>query len=775
MQDRILILRLLVLLLEHDGAVNTGAFDTAVTEMLMADDGTMAGEEGPSLAPPQDPLPGPSTEQKSRLLDQIEVLLVAGRRKEAVDLAVQEKLWTHAVVIASGMDRATWREVVGEFMSSEFDENGGSHQGLKVAYNLFSGQEAKTTYDMFRPKASLSADDSTHSSEGEGTAHLQWRKAVSTILANRSSGDSATLTAIGDGLKLSGWTEAAHICYLLSPATSPMEGYDGPMTRLTLLGASSPDASTSYLRDLDHIILTEVFEYALSLQPIAKGAEAYHGLAYLQPYRLVHAYLLAEMGDVKQAIRYCDSIMTLLKHGKMNRYFHPVLLHQLQELSNRLQGDTKSASWTKKKPTIDGMWGALEGRFTKFIAGEDDGAKDSAGTAKAASGSSTVGPFSHYSAITPDATAGGVSRVQSHADFGASQTLSYMSSRPQSRPGSAVDLGGHRSGISPLTHNFRAASEQSYGEWGVDSSRLSSPKQSVGQQSSSDAEMFSGPYTTHATNGAPWYGQEVDTDELNGQERSQSDSTYYGYQPHGATQSQFASNVDEDLSTAMNGASFDDASTDVLGNAPTPGLINSYAPPANSSYAPGGGDEEEDDLGFGNKSSKSKAASSAQDGEQEANKEQSVKGTAGKTENENKPGELKPAASWFGRLWRKDSSTDTAGEQKAKKAHLGEETSFYYDKELKRWVNKKVSVRDQLQMFLLADSARLLTGRRYWTSRSGTTATTACPDCLALGHGGQSSLRHPRRPCPTERVERSSAAAHHVLVWSLFPCHATNQ
>ena len=43
------------------------------------------------------------------------------------------------------------------------------------------------------------------------------------------------------------------------------------------------------------------------------------------------------------------------------------------------------------------------------------------------------------------------------------------------------------------------------------------------------------------------------------------------------------------------------------------------------------------------------------------------------------------AGSWLSRLWKR---SDTPGPIKAS---LGEETSFYYDKELKRWVNKKVS------------------------------------------------------------------------------------
>lgn len=43
------------------------------------------------------------------------------------------------------------------------------------------------------------------------------------------------------------------------------------------------------------------------------------------------------------------------------------------------------------------------------------------------------------------------------------------------------------------------------------------------------------------------------------------------------------------------------------------------------------------------------------------------------------------AGSWLSRLWKRSDAPGPI------KASLGEETSFYYDKELKRWVNKKVN------------------------------------------------------------------------------------
>lgn len=161
---------------------------------------------------------------------------------------------------------------------------------------------------------------------------------------------------------------------------------------------------------------------------------------------------------------------------------------------------------------------------------------------------------------------------------------------------------------------------------------------------------------------------------------------YYGYQPHGATQSQFVSNVDQDLSNAMNGASLEERQQTQT--------RSTYEPPV------GEEDEEEDDLGFGNKSSKSKQVN-ADDNNEEKPKE--MGSAADKAKNEAKAGELKPATSWFGigRFWGRGGS-DSASQPKAKKAHLGEETSFYYDSNLKKWVNKKVSKKSHLCFLLLA-------------------------------------------------------------------------
>jgi hypothetical protein len=773
LEDRILLMRILYAILEHDGAINgNAAFDQAVIQTLMADDAGEANRDtSRDMAVPARRESTVISPRVGASLVKVENLLAEGKRKEAVNLASDNKLWTHAVIIASGMDKETWRDVVSAFIDEELNEK--AHPTLKVAYTLFSGQEPKALYDMFRPKQVLgngaqgAEDDTLHGPDGSPAERHEWRRSVAMLLANRNAQDLGHLTAIGDGLLRSGWIEAAHVCYLLSPQTANVGAHDEMGARITLLGTHSPAASTAYLRDLDAIMLTEIYEFALSLRPIAKGAEPFQGLPYLQSYRMVHALYLAGMGEVKRAQKYCDAVTNVLKAGKMNSYYHTALLQHLQELTERLHGDGKSnsptgSSWAKKKPTMDGVWGALENRFTKFIAGEDET------TAAKAPNKATeaVGAFTHFSAITPEATSRGVSRTASYADFsntplGQSHTMANTNSSSYSRPDSRTSATGTGAEPQGRFGNGLAPMSQAYSDWpagtapgqpaAAPSNETYTDNYAAHKRapSSSDVELYQGPYRSHATGDAPW-DQGGTGLQGNGEESTdaaaletptiasvsnqlsasvdsaaaeapttatewQQQGSPYGYEPHGAAQPQFVSNVEGPLNDGL------DAGSEALSGAPTPVFANTsaYTPTStHDSYAPQHTDEpdEEDDLGLSTRRSRpSKTASIRSDGDDnfedaedgdrtattEARRSYVPQGDDGKEgedgadeEDEDakaeraKHPELKPAASWFGRLWTK-KPTPEPDATKAVRANLGETSSFYFDKDLKRWVNKK--------------------------------------------------------------------------------------
>jgi COPII coat assembly protein SEC16 len=76
----------------------------------------------------------------------LQELLLKGDRVAAIRHAMNENLWSHALIIASCVNKDLWKEVVTEFVKHEmgtqkgdtFESNG--RESLRVLYSLFAGQ-----------------------------------------------------------------------------------------------------------------------------------------------------------------------------------------------------------------------------------------------------------------------------------------------------------------------------------------------------------------------------------------------------------------------------------------------------------------------------------------------------------------------------------------------------------------------------------------------------------------------------------------------------------
>lgn len=111
--------------------------------------------------------------------------------------------------------------------------------------------------------------------------------------------------------------------YLVSPHTSIHSGIDTPHVRYTLIGAEG----SMTLSDLDAYHLTELFEFAIASKQSESSA-----LPFLQGYKLVHAWWLAEFGFVAEAQRYYEAIASAVKsYTKGSPYLHRQLLESLRE------------------------------------------------------------------------------------------------------------------------------------------------------------------------------------------------------------------------------------------------------------------------------------------------------------------------------------------------------------------------------------------------------------------------------------------------------------
>ncbi|GAA5975728.1 hypothetical protein JCM11641_005850 [Rhodosporidiobolus odoratus] len=665
-------------------------------------------------------------------LDQMSAFLLRGERREAVRYALDNRMWAHAFIIASCIDTDCWKDVTIEFLRSELTQGGDAsndgaegREALRVAYSMFAGLGAESIHQFVPPRAlGAQASSLPATSVGNGTpgsaplsrnatasddqplsdATLdKWQDTVGMIVANRTAGDSAALTALGDALGANGWTTAAHICYLLSPQTSLATGLGTPGSRIVLVG-SAPFQVDGGL-DLESVKLTELVEFAFSLTPTTKGHEPFVGFPHLQAFRLYHAAVLADEGHIPQALKYTEAIVYTLKLAtKPSPFYHPRLVAQIKTLSERLgsaPGQKESGSWIARKvsrPTVNSLWSTFEGGFNKFVSGDSEPTPQQlaakAEVAKVTNGA-PVGPFSHYSSISPGSTSGTLSRAQSSSDLAGSNHLQPIA--PPVRPLSAAGPSSPR-GLAPPPAT--AAPHHSPGPPPVKRAPYKghhARSSSLGAFAAYDYNPSAPPpwqaYAPPAAPGGPSASSET-------AENLSTSSQASHHAEAGARRPQFAA-VDDRMQEDESGFISPMAQF-------TPSVSPAPAAPRNApqqaqTHRRMTTAEELADLGIGNTKSK-KPAFDTLDEELEAEEggvtptRDSAKAPApsaageagpsapGAAKDADKPA-IKPSKSWIGGWFKREASPANQGPGPIK-AKLGDEKSLVYDEKLKRWINK---------------------------------------------------------------------------------------
>lgn len=388
LQSKILLWQLMKAMIETDGHINDkDKMDNAILQVLRPPVNTVEEESHFSLPAYNNnsnnmQSSADDEDLSDQILSKIEQFLMNGDRKGAVEYAIQEDLWAHALIISSCVDKELWQKVITNFVdremnatpemrkSRQFHNIAGNNQALRVMYSLFSGaggvamnqfllsdvQHINTPYGL-----------QTVTPPAQPSQLIKWRDTLAILLANRTPRDTEALAAFGDIMKEQGWIDAAHICYLLSPLNSMHSGVDTIQVRMTLVGGDKPT--------LEAYELSEIFEFAHSLH---NGGTC---LPFLQGYKLAHAMILSDYGLIDVADRYHDAIDQSIKlFTKGSPYLHPQLNNQVAALNAYLENATGKkngvdpASWLKpkfQKKALTSLWGSLEGSFTKFVSGEE--------------------------------------------------------------------------------------------------------------------------------------------------------------------------------------------------------------------------------------------------------------------------------------------------------------------------------------------------------------------------------------------------------------------
>ncbi|XP_007945224.1 protein transport protein Sec16A [Orycteropus afer afer] len=233
-------------------------------------------------------------------------LLLYGRKKDALESAMKNGLWGHALLLASKMDNRTHARVMTRFANSL-----PVNDPLQTVYQLLSGR---------MPAASTCCGD-----ERWG----DWRPHLAMVLSNLNNNmevECRTMATMGDTLASKGLLDAAHFCYLMAQVGFGV--YTKKSTKLVLLGSNH---SWPFLRFATNeaIQRTEAYEYAQSL-----GAHSC-SLPHFQVFKFIYACRLADMGLATQAFHYCEVIAkSILVRPQAHS---TVLIGQLIEVASQLR------------------------------------------------------------------------------------------------------------------------------------------------------------------------------------------------------------------------------------------------------------------------------------------------------------------------------------------------------------------------------------------------------------------------------------------------------
>ncbi|PWY72321.1 hypothetical protein BO70DRAFT_431701 [Aspergillus heteromorphus CBS 117.55] len=696
--EKVLLWKIVRVLVEHDGVLE-GSPDVVKSlrqiifpHLQNSDSEQTYGSDFPSLSTQPMDAPSQPDAVNPQAVESIRNSLLVGEREKAVWSAVDNRLWGHAMTIASTMDKSVWKQVVQEFVRREVRSTSGNTESLAALYEIFAGNVEESIDELVPPSARAGLQMvSKVNGQGPSKNALDglnsWRDTLGLVLSNRSAEDYQALLALGRLLSSYGRVEAAHICFIVSRA-AVFGGVDDLQANVVLLGVDHQRSSPAALQDEDSILLTEAYEYATSVLSTSPKPTLPHLLAF----KLVYAWSLADRGRKTEALQYCDAIAATLKATtKPSSFHHQHLYYGVDELSARLRQTASEggSSWISK-PSMEKVSGSMWAKFNSFVAGEDNEAASS-GSAKAGDGD--IGPFAKI-AGTPS-----VSRSPSMSDIYApySAQPNYASGPSRYQPNNQY---------APTS-----SPEQFRGRSSLDSQRSTSFGTGFGQRRGSQEpstpvdNMYQGgmlynsppavgfqstpPQTSYVSLApvkedlAPQPHAEVSPAPV--QESFGGGSPY---QPHGY------GSFGQPFSPASATGDFSDGA----GYMPPVGG-GGYEPPSGEGEEPVAtmpeepseekpvkksfmDDDDDDDL-----AARAAAVQKAERARKDREADEAFRKAA--EADAQRPGPAKKGwfGGWFGGPKKEGEMPATAN--KPIRAKLGEQSSFYYDTDLKKWVNKK--------------------------------------------------------------------------------------
>ncbi|CAN6605623.1 hypothetical protein TRVA0_003S00320 [Trichomonascus vanleenenianus] len=277
----------------------------------------------------------------------------AGNRGGALRKALENRLWAHALLIASSMGPEQWRNAVSEFVREEVrNMDPPASQSLAFMYKIFAGSGADSVSEL---------TGTTQRETGEHlNALINWRNHLAMIISNPSPNSRDVLMAMKKSLADLGLVEASHICALLSGSPNVFGNPDKEQG-ISILGATESVG----LQHTDNVMLSEIFEFIQLAAPQETSPVTTH-YPHLLLFKIIRASELADYGFIAEAQRICENVVSLLKLQK-NGDKNASLLQVIENVSYRVahseEGTNQGYKWFK--PNVNKM-------FAKILGDEDE-------------------------------------------------------------------------------------------------------------------------------------------------------------------------------------------------------------------------------------------------------------------------------------------------------------------------------------------------------------------------------------------------------------------
>ncbi|KAI2615899.1 Sec23-binding domain of Sec16-domain-containing protein [Hypoxylon sp. NC1633] len=682
--ERVLLWKILRVFIENDGllegnpAVDNAVRD-AISPSLNANNPALASaiSTGADLTGLSSAVTGMQADAvDSTAIEQIRHHLISGDREKAVWAAVDKRLWGHAMLISSTMQGPDlYKKVAQEFIKKEVNHPGLGNESLAALYGVLSGNFEESVDELVPVHARAGLQlMSTATSVGA------WRETLGLVLSNRSFGDAQALRSLGNLLSGYGRAEAAHICYIFARNCAVFGGLDDPNVNF----------ADQFAKETEALLLSEVYEYGLSL---AGGSNIAQGCPHLAADR---------------ALQYCEGIYnTITAQTKRSPYYNQIL-----ETSAPKE---ESSSWIPK-PRMDQVSNNMWSRFNKFVAGDDD---DNSGNGTSGDAGADSGPFSRLATGTPTISRSpSVSNFDMYGNGGPSPTTPATKVTSRYAPMAPQSSNNPYDPSTAYNSAPRSSMERTSGEMTRSSNEL--PRRGSDMQSAAYGNPYTPESNTFPTSGyqptAPAASQT--SPYMPSIQRSESSPqptgigiSFSGYSPYGAAQTSnpdISQPNDIHIAESKSAAGISDTSLTQGYQPPSYGFSGGYEPPSYQpssfeppSYEPG---PVEGEGGSQTESQRKKSFFDDDDGEalgmKWPRKKVSAKMENGRRKSlheanqylAKRAAEAKAAkkgwgfGGWFGGGAKKEPAELP---NKPIKAKLGEESTFVYDINLQRWVNKK--------------------------------------------------------------------------------------